>query len=43
MKENLNRANNSLSRYEKIAYIEIMEKEFEKTPKHSIKRYLYQD
>lgn len=43
MKENLDRINNSLSRFEKIAYIELMKNEFEKTPKHSIKRYLYQD
>jgi long-chain acyl-CoA synthetase len=27
--------------YEKVAEIEIREEEFEKTPKRSIKRYLY--
>ena len=42
MDENLKRINNTISKYEKIAYIEIMDKEFEKTPKHSIKRFLYQ-
>lgn len=33
--------NNSSAAYERIASYEIMEKEFEKTPKRSIKRFLY--
>ncbi len=33
--------NGKLAPYERIAIIEVVEKEFEKTPKRSIKRYLY--
>ncbi len=35
--------NKELPAYEQIAGIKIMDKEFEKTPKHSIKRFLYFD
>ena len=33
--------NNSVAKYERISAIEIVETDFEKTPKKSIKRYLY--
>jgi long-chain acyl-CoA synthetase len=42
MEQNRNGLNQTLPAYEKIAEIEIHEQEFEKTPKKSIKRYLYQ-
>lgn len=42
MEENKQKLNKHLSNYEKLAQIEIMDKEFEKTPKKSIKRFLYQ-
>ena len=41
MEQNRNTLNMQLPAYEKIAEIEIYEEEFEKTPKKSIKRYLY--
>ena len=41
MEQNRNGLNEILPAYEKISEIEIHEKEFEKTPKKSIKRYLY--
>lgn len=41
MKENLEKLNASQPAYCKIANIEIRDEEFEKTPKKSIKRYLY--
>jgi len=41
MNENLANLNQLLPAYEKIAEIEIYEEEFAKTPKKSIKRYLY--
>jgi long-chain acyl-CoA synthetase len=41
MEQNRNGLNEQLPAYEKIAEIEIREQEFEKTPKRSIKRYLY--
>ena len=41
MEQNRNGLNQTLPAYEKIAEIEIHEQEFEKTPKKSIKRYLY--
>lgn len=41
MKENLEKLNASQLAYCKIANIEIRDEEFEKTPKKSIKRYLY--
>ena len=41
MEQNRNGLNQLLPAYEKIAEIEIHKQEFEKTPKKSIKRYLY--
>ena len=41
MEQNRNQVNEQLPAYEKIAEIEIRKEEFEKTPKRSIKRYLY--
>lgn len=41
MKDNLKKLNDMLPSYSKISKIELMEKEFEKTPKKSIKRFLY--
>ena len=41
MDQNRNGLNEMLPAYEKISEIEIHEHEFEKTPKRSIKRYLY--
>ncbi len=41
MEENRNTLNQMLPAYEKVSEIEIHEEEFEKTPKKSIKRYLY--
>ena len=41
MEQNRNGLNQILPAYEKISEIEIHEEEFEKTPKKSIKRYLY--
>ena len=42
MEQNRNGLNEMIPAYEKISEIEIHEEEFEKTPKRSIKRYLYQ-
>ena len=42
MEQNRNGLNEMSPAYEKITEIEIREEEFEKTPKRSIKRYLYQ-
>ena len=42
MEQNRNGLNEMIPAYEKITEIEIREEEFEKTPKKSIKRYLYQ-
>jgi long-chain acyl-CoA synthetase len=42
MEQNRNGLNEMIPAYEKIMGIEIHEEEFEKTPKKSIKRYLYQ-
>ena len=42
MEQNRNGLNDMIPAYEKITEIEIHEEEFEKTPKKSIKRYLYQ-
>ncbi|MDE5838766.1 MAG: long-chain fatty acid--CoA ligase, partial [Paramuribaculum sp.] len=42
MAENLEQLNKELPGYSKVAHVEIMSEEFEKTPKRSIKRYLYQ-
>ena len=41
MLQNLQALNNTLPNYCKISTIEVKEEEFEKTPKKSIKRYLY--
>lgn len=41
MNENLQKLNKLLPGYSKVSDIEIVEKEFEKTPKKSIKRFLY--
>lgn len=41
MDRNLQQLNSSVAAYEKITEINLQEKEFEKTPKKSIKRYLY--
>ncbi|MDE5688291.1 MAG: AMP-binding protein [Paramuribaculum sp.] len=42
MSENMTSLNKELPGYSQIARIDIMSEEFEKTPKRSIKRYLYQ-
>lgn len=41
MMENLKKLNDMLPGYSKVSKIELMEHEFEKTPKKSIKRFLY--
>ena len=41
MNENKNKLNNMVSSYEMISQVIIFPNEFEKTPKKSIKRYLY--
>ena len=41
MEQNRNGLNQMIPAYEKITEIEIHDEEFEKTPKRSIKRYLY--
>lgn len=41
MEDNLKQLNSQVASYERIANIVIYSKEFEKTPKRSIKRYLY--
>ena len=41
MKVNLEKLNKLLPNFSKVSKIEIVEKEFEKTPKRSIKRFLY--
>ena len=42
MDKNKEILNQSIAQYERIGDIEIMEKEFEKTPKKTIKRFLYE-
>ncbi len=42
IKEDMQLANLELDQYCKLSSVEIVEEEFEKTPKRSIKRYLYQ-
>lgn len=42
MEENRKRLNRMLPKYSQIASVKIFSEEFEKTPKRSIKRYLYQ-
>ncbi len=41
MDENLKNLNNSVANYERVSQIQLYPTEFEKTPKRSIKRYLY--
>jgi len=41
MNENRLKVNKELPRYEHISRVEIVNQEFEKTPKKNIKRYLY--
>lgn len=41
MADNLRQLNSELPAYSKVSGIELMDEEFEKTPKRSIKRYLY--
>ena len=43
MKENLKQLNSELPSFCQISEIKLQDKEFEKTPKKSIKRYLYQN
>ena len=42
METNKGILNKSVAQYERLSAIEIVEIEFEKTPKKSIKRFLYQ-
>jgi long-chain acyl-CoA synthetase len=42
IEDNIKKLNTMVNSYEKVGKYEIMEHEFEKTPKRSIKRYLYQ-
>lgn len=41
MQENLNKLNRIVASYEKVSDVRICKEEFEKTPKRSIRRYLY--
>ena len=41
MKANLAKLNNLIPSYSKVSNIEVQDKPFEKTPKRSIKRFLY--
>jgi len=41
MKDNLQKLNSLIPSYSKVADIEVQEQPFEKTPKKSIKRFLY--
>ena len=41
MEENIHALNDTLPSYSQVHGIRIREEEFEKTPKRSIKRYLY--
>ena len=43
MEENRKTLNIQIPAYEQLSGIRIMEQEFEKTPKRSIKRFLYKD
>ena len=42
MEQNRQELNEILPQYSKLSAIRLQEEEFEKTPKRSIKRYLYQ-
>jgi long-chain acyl-CoA synthetase len=41
MEENRKELNKQIPQYSQVSAIEVVEKEFEKTPKRSIKRFLY--
>ena len=41
MRANLEKLNHLIPSYSKVADIEVQDKPFEKTPKRSIKRFLY--
>ena len=41
MQDNLVALNKMLPNYSRVVDVELVEKEFEKTPKRSIKRFLY--
>ena len=43
MNENIAIVNEEMPNYSKISGVKIMPEEFEKTPKRSIKRYIYQN
>ena len=43
MGENLKNLNKSVAAYERVSQIILYPTEFEKTPKRSIKRYLYEN
>jgi long-chain acyl-CoA synthetase len=43
MEDNIKQLNTQVASYEKVALMEIRDSEFEKTPKRSIKRFLYQE
>jgi long-chain acyl-CoA synthetase len=43
MEDNIKTLNTMVASYEKVGRFELRNEEFEKTPKRSIKRYLYQD
>ena len=43
MEQNRKDLNTQIPAYEQICGVKIMEQEFEKTPKRSIKRFLYKD
>ncbi|MBR3911465.1 MAG: AMP-binding protein, partial [Alistipes sp.] len=43
MEDNIKTLNTMVASYERVALMEIRDSEFEKTPKRSIKRFLYQD
>ena len=43
MAENITTLNKMVASYERVGRYELMKSEFEKTPKRSIKRFLYQD
>lgn len=42
MQQNINQLNNEMPSYSKVSCFKLYQEEFEKTPKRSIKRYLYQ-
>ena len=43
MEQNLIELNQIIPSYSKVSFFKIQDEEFEKTPKKSIKRYLYKD